>query len=152
MTRFLPVIAVIVIIAAHFFAQVFLAYGKVLPMLYELDEMNDGSAERRAQAAAYTNVRRFGSYCRGLALLFGVLYIFVRTPAMNALMFIPPVLYLVIEIFLFLMVIQNRSMKYIRKGVMINALVEIVFAVILFAAFHFTVPGGISALSGLFRH
>ncbi len=144
LSRFVPLLAAFGLSVCHFALQVIFTWARLTPLIYELREAFDGSAELAAQGNAILRIRRWGTLCRGLSLILAGVAVFMQPPLVRALFFVLFALFCFLLLVEFSFILSDRDMRFVRRPVLMSLLVEVLYALIYFLVFSRIFPDGLA--------
>lgn len=150
MERFLPLILMVVLYVALLVIRTVFAVTRLTPLLWMLEEANDGSPAAASQLQITRMLRSCAPFflCGGLIL--ALVHIFVQPDLLRTLFFVPPLLLLFMLIVDTSFAITEKSLRFHRKPVILSAVAELIFGILYFLLFrHFFaayLPGFLSFL------
>ena len=140
MANYIPLLVAVGLFFVYTVLNGILAANKLSPLLHDMLDQSDGSQEMKTQFRYVYSLRRSSALFLLAHLILGVLYLFLNTPVMRTILFVPSIVLFVIEVAGLILVAADKKMAFLRKPAVLAGTVGLVLAVIAFVVFFLLCP------------
>ncbi len=112
MANYIPLLVAVSLFLVYTVLNGILAANKLSPLLHDMLDQSDGSQEMKTQFRYVYNLRRSSALFLLAHLILGVLYLFLNTPVMRTILFVPSIVLFVIDVVGLILVAADKKMAF----------------------------------------